>query len=179
MQEGNSDNEIDERLNRHERGSNQIDSDSLSYLNTNISENSGLTVETSRSTSSEISSQMSRKLEEMKSDLITRILDANNTEIENWVLPSVKNAVRGQTSASQVRPQRDLRSNGLHSEIASQVAQDAHKDFPRLLTMSSNQINNHRENSVDSNQSDDEGAYDMLGLLSEQIQKTAVNWARR
>ena len=146
-------------------------------MNTNLSENSGLTVETSRAISSEISSQMSRKLEKMTSDLNTRILDAINTANENRVVPSIKNAVGGQNSArntnldllsdgplpcnfSQVHPQRDFQSNGLHSENASQVAQDAQKDFPRLVAMSSNRINHHRENSADSNQSDEENGYD-------------------
>ena len=60
IEEGNSENKIDERLNRQERESNQNVSESRSYLNIILSENSGLTVETSRETSSEISSQMSR-----------------------------------------------------------------------------------------------------------------------
>ena len=58
---------------------------------------------------------------------------------------------------SQVRPQRDFRSNGLHPETVNQVAQDAQKDFPRLIAMSSNQINHRIENAVDSNQTDDVG----------------------
>ena len=37
-----------------------------SYLNTNVSENSGITVETSRAISSEISSQMSKKFGEIR-----------------------------------------------------------------------------------------------------------------
>ena len=41
------------------------------------------------------------------------------------------------------------------------MAQDAQKGFPKLVAMSSNQINHRRENSVDSNQSDDDG-YDIF-----------------
>ena len=177
MQEGNSDNEMDERLNRRKRRLNQNDSEFRSYLNTNLDENSGLTVETSRAISSEVSSQMSRKLAEMTCDLNTRILDAINTAIENRVLPSIRNAVGSQNSSkktnldlrsdgphpsnfSQVHPQRDCRSNGQHPEDVSQVAHDAQTDFPRLVATSSNRINHHRKNSVDSHQSDDEYGYD-------------------
>ena len=42
------------------------------------------------------------------------------------------------------------------------MAQDAQKDFPRLVAMSSNQINHYREKSVDSNQTEDDGGYDMV-----------------
>ena len=181
MQEGNSDNEMDERLNRQEKGLNQNDSEFRSYLNTNLSENSGLTVETSRANTSEISSQMPRKLEEMTSDLNTRILNAINTAIESRVLPSIRNAVGSQNSVrkakldlrsvgphpnnlGQVFPQRDCWSNGQHPEEVSQVAQDAQKDFPRLIATSSNRINHHEENSVDSNQNDDEYSYDSLSI---------------
>ena len=101
MQEGNIDNEMDERLNRRKRQLNQNDSEFRSYLNTNLDENSGLTVETSRAISSEVSSQMSRKLAEMTCDLNTRILDAINTAIENRVLPSIRNAVGSQNSAKK------------------------------------------------------------------------------
>ena len=181
MQEGNSDNEMDERLNRQEKGLNQNDIEFRSYLNTNLSENSGLTVETSRAITSEISSQMSRKLEEMTCDLNTRILDAINTAIESRALPSIRKAVGSQNSVrkanldlrsdgphpnnlGQVFPQRDCRSNGQHPEEVSQVAQDAQKDFPRLIATSSNRINHHKENSVDSNQNDDEYSYDSLSI---------------
>ena len=119
MQEGNSDNEMDEKLNRHERRSNQNGGEFRSYLNTNLSQNSGLTVATSRATSSEISSEMSRKLEEMSSDLNTRILDATNTAIENRMLPSIKNAVGGQNSARNTN--LDLRSDVPHPNNFSQV----------------------------------------------------------
>ena len=51
-------------------------------MNTNLSEFSGLTVETIGAISSEISLQMSRKLDEVKTVSNTRILDAINTAIE-------------------------------------------------------------------------------------------------
>ena len=74
-----SENEIDLESNRREDSSNLNENDYRSYLNTHISENSGMTVETNRAISSEISSQMSRKLEEMQTSLNSHILDAINT----------------------------------------------------------------------------------------------------
>ena len=66
------------------------------------------------------------------------------------------------STLSQVRPQRDIRSDGPHQQTAGKASQDAKKDFPRLVAMSSNQINHQRENSVDSYQSNDENGYDMV-----------------
>ena len=92
---------------------NQNEKDYRSYLNTNLSENCCLTVETSRTISSEISSQMSRNFEEMQSSLNSQILDVINTAIDTRVLPSIKNAVRGQNSAKNTS--LDLRSEGTAS----------------------------------------------------------------
>ena len=91
---GNDEGEIDPRSIRREESSNQNENVYRSYLNTNLSENSYLTVETSRAISSEISSQMSRKFEEMQSSLNSQILNVINTAIETRVLPSIKIAVR-------------------------------------------------------------------------------------
>ena len=90
LREGNRENEMDSRLNKQERGGVNLNDDEFrSYLITNLSENSGLTVETSRAITSKISSQMSRTLEVMTSVLNTRILDAINKAIEKRVLPSI------------------------------------------------------------------------------------------
>ena len=53
VREGNSINGFDSRLSRQEREWNRKDSGFRSYLNIDLSENSGLTVETSRKISSE------------------------------------------------------------------------------------------------------------------------------
>ena len=99
VQEGNSEIEINSRSNRQDERLNQNAIECRFYLNSNLSENSGLTVETSRAIRSEISSQMSTKLEEVKSDLNLHILDTINSAIEKRVIPSIKNAVESQNSA--------------------------------------------------------------------------------
>ena len=178
-QNENDEGEIDLRSTRHEENANQNESDYRSYLNTNLSENSCLTVETSRAISSEISSQMSRKFEEMQFSLNSQILDVLNTAIDTRVLPSIKNAVRRQNSAkntsldlrsdglhqdnaAQENSQQDFWSNRLHPENANKLSQDAQNEFPRLILIKSNQTNYCRENSVDSQQSDNESGYDMV-----------------
>ena len=175
--ESQNGNNVHERSDRREEGFNQNENDYRSYLNTNLSENS-LTVETSRAISSEISSQMSKKFEEIQTNLNSQILDVNNAAIETKVLPSIKNAVKSQNSAkntrldlrsdglhpnnlSQVLPQKDFQSNRLYPENVSHVAEDVQNDFTTLVTMRTDRINHCRENSVDSNQRDDDG-YDSV-----------------
>ena len=164
---------------RPQREINSISGNFRSGLNTNTSENSETSAETSRAINSEISSQMSRKLEEIRSDLYSHILNAIDSANEEKMIPSIRNALESQNSTeitnldlrsdgqhpstfNQIRPQRDLRSVGLHRQFAGKASQDAKKDFPRLVAMSSNQLNHQRENSVDSYRSDDENGYDMV-----------------
>ena len=178
-QNGNDKDEIDLRSTRHEKSANQNENDFRSYLNTNLSENSCLPVETSRAISSEISSQMSRKSEEMQCSLNSQILDVINATIDTRVFPSIKNAVRRQNSAkitsldlrsdglhqdnaAQENSQKDRWSNRLHPENANKSAQDAQNEFPRLIWTKSNQTNCCGEISVASQQSDDDFGYDMV-----------------
>ena len=46
------------------------------------------------------------------------------------------------------------------TEKVGEAAQNAQKDFPRLVAMNSNPLNHRRENSVDSNQSEDDDVCD-------------------
>ena len=97
------------------------------------------------------------------------------------MLPSIKNAVGSQNPAKntnldlrsdelhpsnlrQVRPQKDLQSDRLHSENDSHVALDTQYDFPRLVTTRCDRMNHCGESSVDSHQSDDEFVYDIYGV---------------
>ena len=164
---------------RPQKETHSISGNFRSLQNTNPSENSENTAETSRARNSEVSSQMSRKLEEMKSDLNSHILNVMYSAIEEKLIPSIRNALRGKnladnmnpdlrsdgphpSSFSSVRPQRDFRSIGPHQEFAGRAAQDTRKDFLRLVARSSNHRNHQKENSVDSRQSDVDDGYDML-----------------
>ena len=134
-------------------------------------------METSRAISSEISTQMSRKFDEMQTNLNSQILDVINAAIENKVVSGIKNAVKTQSFAkntnlnlrsdgphpsnfSHVHPQKDLQSNRLHPENVNYVVGDAQDDFSRPVTLRSDRINHCRKNSRKSHESDDENGYD-------------------
>ena len=170
--------EIDPESSRRHQGIGQEESNYRSLLNTNLSENSEITVETSRAISSEISSQMSRKLEEMKSDLNSHILEVINSAIDEKILPSIENVIANKRETKNAKwdlrsdgrhPDRniqmtqnsDLESHGRHKSKFCQQVQDSGENFPKLITTSSNQNNHCRESPLDFEQSDDEG-YDSI-----------------
>ena len=71
---------------------------------------------------SKISSQMSKKLNEIRSDLNLQILDAINSAIQEKVLPSIeKNALKPVKTASNAK--WDLRSDGPQSSSVNQPDQ--------------------------------------------------------
>ena len=155
-----------------------VESNYRSLLNTNLSENSEITIETSRAINSEISSQMSTKLEEMKSDLNSHILEAINSAIEEKILPSIENVITSNREAkstkwdlrsdgrhpirnAQIFQNLDHESHGRHKDKSSRKVQDSENQFPKLIATSSNQDHHRRESLVDSDHSDDDG-YDMV-----------------
>ena len=166
--------EIDPESRRRQQDLDQNEANYRSLLNTNLSENSEITVETSRMINSEIPSQMSRKIEEMKSDLNSHILEVINSAIEEKILPSIENVI---TSKKEVENTKwDLRSDGRHPDRNTQMTQnldpeshgrqknnfyqhvqDSGENFPKLIATSCNQNNHRRENLVDFEQSDDDG----------------------
>ena len=78
-----SENEVnlDSGSSRPQQNSNLIGEDYRSLLNTNSRENGDITIETTRMISEEISNQMSRKLNEIKTSLNFQIQDAINNAI--------------------------------------------------------------------------------------------------
>ena len=67
--------------------------DFVSLLNTDSSENSGITVETVRILISEIANELSKKLEEITEDLISQSLQSMNSAIGKKVLPTLQNSL--------------------------------------------------------------------------------------
>ena len=121
MQGENDENEIDSRLNRQDEVLVNNDEIFRSYLNANFSENSSLTVVTSRAINSEISSKVSRHLEELKPGLNAQILEVSNSAIAEKVLPSTENAIR--PTKTTLNAKWDLRSHGLHHSEFEQATQ--------------------------------------------------------
>ena len=176
--------EIDPESSRRQQGFSHEESNYRSLLNTNLSENSEITVETSRAISSEISSQMSRKLEEMKSDLNSHILEVINSAIDEKLLPSIENVITNKGEAKNAKldlrsderhPSRnvpmdlnsDLESHGRHKNKFCQQVLDSRENFPRLNTAANNRSNHQVECLEDSEQSENDEGYDTLRELFE------------
>ena len=70
---------------------------------------------------SKISSQMSKKINEIRSDLNLQILDAINSAIQEKVLPSIENALKPVKTASNAK--WDLQSDGPQSSSVNQPDQ--------------------------------------------------------
>ena len=117
----NNENTLDQRSNEREGQDRNVE-DYQTFLNNNPSENSCLTIETSRAISSEISSQMSRKFQEMQTSLNSQILDVINSAIGTGCFPASKMLLRdriqrkiqtwtfGQTDCMKIlQPQKILR----------------------------------------------------------------------
>ena len=129
--ENSTEADFDLESRRRQGESNMVEGDFRTLLNTNASENNEITAENIRAINAKISSQMSRKLEELKADLNSSIVEVISSAPEEKVIPSIQNAIEGQNSAKitvldlrldephpsnfgQVRTQRDLRLKGLH-----------------------------------------------------------------
>ena len=172
-QENNSEIDLDLESGRQQQSTSRTDNSFRSLFNTK----SEITAETNRMIISEVSSQLSRKLEEMKSDLNSHIVEVINSAIEEKILPSIENAVASNVAAKNTK--RDLRSDGRHPGTAGQATEklDSQSDrqskskfnqqtqcfrehFPRLIATGSTHINHYRDISVDSETNDD--GYDMV-----------------
>ena len=90
-------------------------------MDTNLSENSEKTVETSRMINSEISSQMSKELVEMKSDLNSHTLEVLNTAIEEKILPNIENAIASNREVTETK--WDLPCGVRHQDKVVQTTQ--------------------------------------------------------
>ena len=125
-----SENELDLRSNGQAQALLRNDREFRFYLNTNPNEISGLSVETNRTINSEFSSEVSRQLEELKSDLNALILEVFNSAIAGKVLPWIENAIRLTKTTSNTK--WDLRSDGPHQSEFGQATQkrDIRSDAP-------------------------------------------------
>ena len=103
---------LDSESNRLQQGSNVIGEDFRSLLNTNSRENSQVTIETTRMISDEISNQVSRRLNEIKTSLNFQIQDAISNAITEKILPSIQNTLEMQGRPNFTMVYR--RFNGLH-----------------------------------------------------------------
>ena len=115
-------NELDSQLGEREtefdresnglQAANTISEDFRSLINSNSRENSEITIETARLINNEITSQVTRKLDEIRSDLNTQILEVINSAITEKVLPSIQKVLGVQNPESDAI--RDSQSGRLN-----------------------------------------------------------------
>ena len=115
---------LDLESGRLQRNSNVTGEDFRSLL-TNSRENSEITIETTRLINDEISSQLSRKLNEIKTSLNSQIQNALSAAITNTVLPSIQNTLNMQGGPNFTIV--DPRSNEPHQ--GSKAASSANKNL--------------------------------------------------
>ena len=119
--ENNSELEMDLGSGRRRENTNLVGENIRSSLNANMIVNSEITDVSSRAFNSENSPQMSRRFEEIKSNLNSHISEVLNTAIEEKVLPSIRSVVEVSEGAKSTK--WDLRSDGRHPNMTSQMPQ--------------------------------------------------------
>ena len=173
---------LDSGSSRPQQSSNVIGEDFRSLLNTNSRENSEITIETTRLISEEISNQMSRKFNEVKTNLSSQVQEAITAAITNTVLPAIQNTLETQgrldftmvdrgSNGPHLSPRptdftiRDRRSSGLQRNAEVGNAQKSWENCPRTCFTQENTRLRSRESSTDSNNSEQiHDRYD-LGIM--------------
>ena len=152
---------------RPQQSLNVIGEDFRSLLNTNSRENSEITNETTRLINEEISIQVTRKLNEIKTSLNSQIQDAITVAITRTVLPSIQNTLETQGRSNFTVEDRgsngphpspmptdstikDRRSSGLHRNPEVGNLQKTWENRPRTCFAQENSRLRSRESSTDS-----------------------------
>ena len=142
--------EVDHESDRTRHDLVQNSEDFRSLVNSNSRENSESTVETMRLVSSEISKQM----EGLRKDLNSQIIEAVNSVINEKVLPDTDDTITSQNPV--IRDELDHRSSRLSRTAEEENTGNVWKNKSKPILTSSSKQNYFRENSDDS-QSSDEG----------------------
>ena len=158
---------LDSGSSRPQQSSNVIGEDFRSLLNTNSRENSEITIETTSLINEEISNQMSRKLNEVKTSLSSQVQEAITAAITNTVLPAIQNTLETQrrldftmvdrgSNGPHLSPKptdftvRDRRSSGLQRNAEVGNAQKSWENRPRTCFTQEYTRLRSRESSTDS-----------------------------
>ena len=145
---GESETELDLESNGLQTA-NPISEDFRSLINTNSREYSEITIETARLINNEITYQVTWKLDEIRSDLNTQILEVVNSAITEKVLPSIQNVLGVQNPESDAI--RDTQSGRLyrshedhlcHMDHQSQGLNEGLREYSNSADHWSNGLNN-------------------------------------
>ena len=134
----------------------QNSEDFRSLLNSNSNENSESTVETMRLVNSEIT----KKIDELRRELNSQLVDVINSAITEKVLPDIRNLVSNQNPV--FREEVDQRSSGLNRTTEAKFVKDAWKGNSKLNMATSSRQDYFRRNSENSQSSDDGHEEDIM-----------------
>ena len=140
-------------------------------MKTNSRENSQVTIETTRMINDEISNQMSRRLNEIKTSLNSQIQDATNNAITEKILLSIQNTLemQGRTNCTTVDQgstglqhsskstsftMGDRRFGGLQRNPEEENTQKSKENRPRKCFIQENSRLTSRQSSIDSDNSE-------------------------
>ena len=134
----------------------QNSEDFRSLLNSNSNENSVSTAETMRLVNSEIT----KKIDELRRELNSQLVDVINSAITEKVLPDIRNLVSNQNPV--FREEVDQRSSGLNRTTEAKFVKNAWKGNSKLNLATSSRQDYFRRNSENSQSSDDGHEEDIL-----------------
>ena len=182
---------LDSESRRPQQNSNVIGEDFRSLLNTNSRGNSEITIETTRMISEEISNQMSRKLNGIKSSLNFQRQDAISNAITEKILPSIQDTLETQGRVNYAMMDRgsvglqdssktansimgDRRSSGLQRNSEAENAQKLWENHPRKCVIQEKSRLTSRQSSVDSDSSKQNRDNSMHGKVWNKKQKFEI-----
>ena len=132
-------------------------------LNTTSEENSDATIKTARLINSEVTTQNTRKLEELKRDLNSQISESITAEIIEKKLPSFQNTIKAQETGIQAEV--DQRVRGLSRNTECKIAKSTWESRSKPVLASSSQNHFTREDSTRSQESGcDDDTKDILNF---------------
>ena len=121
--------------------------DFRSLINTNSRENTEITRETARMINNEITSYVTRKLDDITQRLFTQILEVIDTTIAEKVLPSILNVLGVQKQGLYTK--MDHRSGGLNRSTGHHFSRQYQENRWKTNTKFGNQSSLVRESSED------------------------------
>ena len=135
--------EADLGLDRPRQGVVQNSEDFRSLLNSNSRENSEHTLETVR----QVNIEVTRRIEELKRDLNSQVIESINSAINEKILPSIQNTLGSQRPG--FLEDMDHRSSKLSRTTEAKNRNRASGNHPRICFNSRDRNHNPRESSTD------------------------------
>ena len=151
----------------------QNSEDFRSLLNSNSNENSVSTAETMRLVNSEIT----KKIDELRRELNSQLVDVINSAITEKVLPDIRNLVSNQNPV--FREEVDQRSSELNRTTEAKFVKNAWKGNSKLNLATSSRQDYFRRNSENSQSSDNGHEEDILTNSHDNLERKSRDLSRK